>query len=94
MKNTWKGIKSIIFLQKTTNDSPKIISLGDHTVTNPRTIANTFNSLFCLVAPEVQSEVPLAYKTIFEYLPQPNQDSFFISPCTNEEIIEINNFKL
>ena len=23
IKNTWKGIQSIIFLQKTTNDSPK-----------------------------------------------------------------------
>ena len=33
MKNTWKGIRSIISLQKT-NDSQKIISLEDHTVTN------------------------------------------------------------
>ena len=27
MKNTWEGIRSIISLQKTTNDSPTIISL-------------------------------------------------------------------
>ena len=47
MKNTWKGIRFIISLQKTTNDSPKIISLEDHTVTDQRTIANTFNSFFC-----------------------------------------------
>ena len=38
MKNTRKGIRSIISLQKRTNDSPKIISLKDHTVTDPRTI--------------------------------------------------------
>ena len=76
------------------NDSPKIIILEDHTVTDPRAIANTFNSFFCSVAAEVQSEVPFSYKTFFEYLPPPNQDSFFISPCTKEEIIKIiSNFK-
>ena len=41
MKNTWEGIRSIISLQKTTNDSPTIISLEGQTVTDPRTIANT-----------------------------------------------------
>ena len=89
MKNTWKGIRSIISLQKTTNDSPTIISLEGHTVTDPRTIANTFNSFFCSVAAEVQSEVPFSYESFTEYLPPPNQESFFISPCTKEEIIEI-----
>ena len=62
MKYTWKGIKSITSLQKTTNDSPKIISLGEHTVTRPRAIANTFNSFFCSVA-TVQSEMPFSYNT-------------------------------
>ena len=35
MKNTWKGIKSIISPQKMTDYSPKIIILGDKTVTDP-----------------------------------------------------------
>ena len=34
MKNTRKGIRSIISLQKTSNVSPKIISRKDHTVTD------------------------------------------------------------
>ena len=89
MKNTWEGIRSIISLRKTTNDSPTIISLEGHTVTDPRTIANTFNSFFRSVAAKVQSEVPFSYKSFSEYLPPPNQESFFISPCTKEEIIEI-----
>ena len=65
MKNAWKRIRSIISLQKTANDSLKIISLEDHTVTDPRTIANTFKTFFCSVAAEVQSEVPFSYKTFF-----------------------------
>ena len=63
MKNTWKGIRCIISLQKATNDSPKIISLEDHTATDSQIIANTFHSFFCSVAAEVQSEVPFSYKT-------------------------------
>ena len=85
MKNTWKGIKTIISLQKTTNDSP-IISLRDHTITVQPTIKNTLNSFFCLVGAKIQSEVPFSYKTFFEYLPRPNQDFFLILPCTKEEI--------
>ena len=93
MKNTWKRIRSLIFLQKTKNDSPKIISLEVHTVTDPRTIANTFNSFFCSVAAEVLSGVPFWCKRPFEYLSLPNQDSFFISPRTKEKIIEkMSNF--
>ena len=41
MKNTWKGIKSIIYLQKLTNESPKIITFGDQTVNYPQIIVNT-----------------------------------------------------
>ena len=44
---------------------PKIFSLKDHTVTDPQTTANTFNSSFCFVAAEVQSEVPFSYIKVF-----------------------------
>ena len=71
MKNTWEGIRSIISLQKATNDSPTTISLEDHTVTDPRTIANTFNSFSCSVAAEFHSEVPFSYKRFSEYLLSP-----------------------
>ena len=33
--------------------------------------------------------MPFSYKSFTEYLPPPNQESFFISPYTKEEIIEI-----
>ena len=42
-----------------------MFSLEDHTVTDLRIIANTFNSFFCFVAAEVQSEVPFSYVTVF-----------------------------
>ena len=67
MKNTWKGIKSIISLYKLTNESPKIITIGDQIVTDLQTIANTFDSFFCSVASEALSEVPFSYRTFFDY---------------------------
>ena len=43
-------------------NSPKIISLEDHTVTDPRTIAKSFKNFFCSLAAGVQSEVPFHIK--------------------------------
>ena len=71
MKNTWKGIKSVISFQYSTNESPKLISLGDQTVTDLRTATNTFNSFSCSVASEVQSEVSFSYQTILNIFPPP-----------------------
>ena len=50
IKNTWKGIKSLISLKTVASHVPTILSLdnGD-TITNPY-IANTFNKYFASIA--------------------------------------------
>ena len=76
MKNTRKGIRSIISLQKPTNDSFKIISLQDHSVGDLQTITNTFKSFFSSVAAEVQSEVPFLYKGFLNIYRRPSKTRF------------------
>ena len=51
IKNTWKGIKSLINLKTATSHVPTVLSLdnGD-TITNPYDIANTFNNYFASIA--------------------------------------------
>ena len=51
IKNTWKGIKSLISLKTKASSVPTILSVenGD-TVTNPYDIANTFNNYFASIA--------------------------------------------
>ena len=51
IKNTWKGIKSLISLKTIASNVPTVLSLdnGD-TVTNPYDIANTFNNYFASIA--------------------------------------------
>ena len=50
IKNTWKGIKSLISLRTVASNVPTTISLdnGD-TVTSPYDIANTFNNYFASI---------------------------------------------
>ena len=51
IKNTWKGIKSLISLKTVASNVPTVLSLdnGD-TITNPHDIANTFNNYFASIA--------------------------------------------
>ena len=51
IKNTWKGIKSLISLKTVASHVPTVLSLdnGD-TITDPYDIANTFNNYFASVA--------------------------------------------
>ena len=51
IKNTWKGIKSLISLKTVASSIPTVLSLdnGD-TITNPYDIANVFNNYFASIA--------------------------------------------
>ena len=51
IKNTWKGIKSLISLKTVASNVPTVLSLDNgYTVTNPYDIANTFNNYFASIA--------------------------------------------
>ena len=51
IKNTWKGIKSLIILKSADSNAPTLLSLGNgDTITNPYDIVNTFNNYFSSIA--------------------------------------------
>ena len=51
IKNTWKGIKSLISLKTVASCVPTVLSLNNgDTITNPYDIANTFNNYFASIA--------------------------------------------
>ena len=89
IKNTWKGIKSIISLKCKVSDIPTIIKDKGTFLTAPKDIANSFNKFFCLVVPSIQSKINVAYKFFNHFLKNLCHHSFFIKPCTNKEIIDI-----
>ena len=51
IKNTWKGIKSLISLKAVASNVPTLLSFdnGD-TITNPYDFANTFNNCFASIS--------------------------------------------
>ena len=64
IKNTWKDIKSIISLKCKDSDIPKIIKDKDTFLSAPKDIANLFNKSFCSVAPNIQSKINFANKSL------------------------------
>ena len=87
IKNTWKGIKSLISLKTIASNVPTVLSLdnGD-TVTNPYDIANTFNNYFASIA---ETAKKYSHKHFSDYLSNENSSTIFLQPTDKEEIANI-----
>ena len=85
MKNTWKGIKSKIFLKAKKYESPKTIFNNKGEVhTKPIDIASSFNNFFCSVAPNMQWNIKQTFKPFHSYLTNSCEESSLISTCSKK----------
>lgn len=57
-------------------------------VTDPKVIANTFNSFFASVADKIRSKIPKTPKTFSHYLKNSNPNTIFLSPTTKDEVLK------
>ena len=58
IKNTWKGIKSLITLKYVASNVPNVLSLANgDTITNPYDIAHTFNDYLTSVAETTKKSI-------------------------------------
>ena len=63
IKNTWKGIKSLISLKTVSSSIPTVLSLDNRgTITNPYDIANTFNKYFASIAETTKKSIKYTHK--------------------------------
>ena len=69
IKNTWKGIKSLISLKTVASSVPTELPLhnGD-TITNTYDIANTFNNCFASIAETTKKSIEYSHKHFSDYL--------------------------
>ena len=90
IKNTWKGIKSLISLKTVASSVPTVLSLdnGD-TITNPYDIANTFNNYFASIADTTKKSIKYAHKHFSEYLSNESDSTIFLQPTDKGEIANI-----
>ena len=97
IKNTWKGIKSIISLKSNKKSQPNSLYVNKNLINDSKKIADTFNDYFSTIATKLQSEIHYRGKDFSTFLNDANENSFFIYP-TNEieianQIIDLNSNK-
>ena len=79
IKNTWKGIKSLISLKTVVFNVPTVLSLdnGD-TITNSYDIANTFNNYFASIAETTKKSIKDSHKHFSDYLSNDSISTLFL----------------
>ena len=88
IKNTWKGIKSIITLKSSRKSHSNNLYVNNKLVSDPREIGNTFNDYFSTIATKLQNKIYHHGKDFSSYLGNCNEHSFFIKPTDQTEVSE------
>ena len=65
IKNTWKGIKSVLNINNTNSNIPKILASNDTTSAESVEIANIFNNLLTSIAAKTKESIPINTSLIF-----------------------------
>ena len=86
LKNTWKGIKSIISMKSSFSNTPTLLTFQNENIDNPERIANIFNNYFSTIGEKTQAKIKHSHKKYTDYLSNENPDTFFLSPTNKEEI--------
>ena len=89
IKNTWKGIKSIITIKNTSSDFPKCLSSNGSTFTNQFETSNIFNNYFESIPEKRKASISYSHKHFSDFLKHKNQNSFFLSLTNKYEIQNI-----
>ena len=86
IKNTWKGIKTIIPIKNITTTVPHSIEFTNKTVTDPTGMSNDFNNYFTSIAKKTNSNIKFSPKDYTDYLSYTNTNTFFLTPTDKNEI--------
>ena len=92
IKNTWKGIKSIININNNSKGQPSSLLVNNELISDPKLVAETFNKYFSSIAGKLQGKIHHHGKDFSCYLKNSNPNNFFIKPTNMIEVINtINN---
>ena len=86
IRNTWKGIKTIISIKDIATTIPHSIEFNNRTITDPTTVSNIFNNYFTSIAEKTKSNIKYSPKHYTEYLSSTNTNTFFLTPTDENEI--------
>ena len=86
IKNTWKGLKSILNIKNISADIPKTLTVDGTTISNPMEILNIFNNYFSSIATKTKLNISFLHKHFSDFLKNRSNISFFVSPTDKTEI--------
>ena len=86
IKNTWKGIKSILNIKNICGEIPKTLTVDGTTISNPMEISNIFNNYFSSIASKTKLNISFSHKHFSDFLKNRSNISFFVSPTDKTEI--------
>ena len=89
IKNTSKGIKSIITIKDISADIAKSLSVDDATISNPLAISDIFINYFSSIANKTKLNISFSHEHFSDFLQNRSNISFFISPTDKTEIENI-----
>ena len=85
----WTGINEIICPKNKKLNSPTSLIDEQKIITNSKNIAEHFNKFFTEIGTNIQNKILPTKKYYTDYLLNPNKETFFITPTTDEEISDI-----
>ena len=89
IRNTWKGIKSLISLKTVASSVPTVVYLDNSdNITNPFDITNTFIKYFAYIAETTKKSIKYSHKLFSDYLVNGN-GSIFLQPTDKEVMANI-----
>ena len=89
IKNTWKGLKSILNIKNISAEIPKTLTVDGTTISNPMEISYIFNSYFSLIATKTKLNISFSHKHFSDFLKNRSNISFFVSPTDKIEIEDV-----
>ena len=91
IKNTWKGIKSIIKINSCNKSQPSSLLVNNKLVSEPKDVAETFNEYFSTIASKLQKKIKHVGKDFSYFLKDDNPFNFFIMPANVTQVINTIN---
>ena len=86
---TWQGVKSIININKINKKTVNCLKVNGKEETDPFLISNSLNSFFTTIAQKIENKIPQTNKHFSDYLQNPNENSFFLTPTTPDEVANV-----
>ena len=77
IKNTRKGIKSILSIKPNPSDIPKTLNTNHGTIINPTEIANFFNNYFFCIASQTKLNIKYSHEHFSDFLKNRARNSSF-----------------